>query len=56
LADFFMTASRWVSKPATSITDLMKHQYFAGASADPSVFGEKLWKVAEKTPSGISGN
>jgi len=56
LADFVMTATRWVSKPASSISDLMKHQYFAGASADPSVFGVKKWSAVKKMPSGISGN
>jgi len=53
LADFLMTAARRVSKPATSISDLMKHQYLAGASADPSIFGEKLWKVLRRLPNGL---
>jgi len=54
LADFFMTASGRVNKPATSITDLLKHQYLARASADQSVFGEKKWTAVKKTPTGIS--
>jgi len=51
LADFFMTASRWVSKPATSISDLLKHQYFTGANAD--LFGEKEWEVDNMNPVGF---
>jgi len=54
LADFFMTAKGWVSKPATSITDLLKHQYFTGTSAD--LFGVKEWTVKEMRPSESSGN
>jgi len=56
LADFFMTAKGRVGKPAISISDLLKHQYFAGADADPSGFGEKKWTVKEMRPSESSGN
>jgi len=50
LAELLMTAIGQVSKPATSIADLMKHQYFAGAGAGESLFGEKEWTVARRMP------
>jgi len=54
LADFFMTAAGWVSKPATSITDLMKHQYVTGKNAN--LFGERLWTFMKRMPSESFGN
>jgi len=49
LADFLITAAGWVSEPATSIADLMKHQYFTEANAD--LFGKKECIVTKRMPS-----
>jgi len=52
LAEFLMTAAGWVSRPATSATDLMMHQYVSGNESD--LFGDKEWTDTKRIPSELS--